>query len=106
MATEIITRRSHVGFGYSPATYDDTTPPDYPTYKGTVRQVLEKIENDYNLKSMSNTLLSKVWFVNVSGRWVPVKNAYPEIARLTMLVNKGGEREEYICDSIEVEVEI
>jgi len=79
MSTTILTRKSKVGFGYSSAIteFDGDWYLEKPLkldYYGTILQVANEIDNDLNLKGLSNTYYATAWFVKVKKEWKRIKN--------------------------------
>jgi len=77
-----ITRRSKLGFGYS-TTPDNTKgypaiqPVESPQYTGTIKQVLNEIDNDANYQSLKSVFMTTAWYLRLNGAWVEIKYHQP-----------------------------
>jgi hypothetical protein len=105
-----INRRSKVGFAYNsnPTNkpnggyyYEQPKQPD-SKLTGTIKTVLNKIENDNNYQAMrNNTFYSRAWFVKDSGKWYRIIEESGDLLNLVCKLPEGY----YLTDSITLECE-
>ncbi len=109
MKQEITITRStrNIGWGYTYWTPERPEGPREPEHTGTVRQVLDAIDNDrtYQVDRSGGTYLSESWFVKYNDRWYPCEFKYEGPSDLLRSHKENGYIE-YSADEITAVIEI
>ncbi|MHA1280783.1 MAG: hypothetical protein ACTSQ8_26850 [Candidatus Helarchaeota archaeon] len=91
-----ITRKSKLGFGYS-TTPDNTKgypaiqPVESPQHTGTIKQILNEIDDDTNYQSLKSVFMTTAWYLRLNGGWVEIKHYQPNHPADLLLTNLDGE---------------
>lgn len=101
------TRRSKFGFGYNTNPTGNGTEIEAttsPNFTGTIKQVIEQIQNDRTYQSLrNNTYHTTAWFIRHNGEWVKINTDRWEVpATLLEEAPDNWGRMGYMQDSIEV----
>lgn len=87
MKTKIITNRSQLGYGYTAYLNDEILKPDYT---GTIKQILECIDDDKNIRSFNSggTYWKHKWFVRNGKKWCKVIKSSMDIEDIILYNDK------------------